>query len=245
MKKIISSVLLCMLILLLASCSSNTDDQYSIEENVKTESNIESNDESTESKKAQLLTKEELIEICGLSEEEYAGKDLDQFIGFFLLTKDNVNKYNIHALLADHIITNNAEDIFDGTAPIRKDNFTQDVVRIAFRENKGTTNNCSYIDVRENSIWPYEYSNLFFDLNEYESQPISNDEIDDILECFDKNGVFSMKSKAYNSNYITDPVSFTLVIEYSDGTRFVLSRSGSPEKVYPKNYDEWRDMLFR
>ena len=174
-----------------------------------------------------------------------AGKDLDQFIGFFLLTKDNVNKYNIHALLADHIITNNVEDIFDGTAPIRKDNFTQDVVRIAFRENKGTTNNCSYIDVRENSIWPYEYSNLFFDLNEYESQPISNDEIDDILECFDKNGVFSMKSKAYNSNYITDPVSFTLVIEYSDGTRFVLSRSGSPEKVYPKNYDEWRDMLFR
>ena len=70
MKKIISSVLLCMLILLLASCSSNTDDQYSIEENVKTESNIESNDESTESKKAQLLTKEELIEICGLSEEK-------------------------------------------------------------------------------------------------------------------------------------------------------------------------------
>ena len=92
--------------------------------------------------------------------------------------------------------------------------------------------------------WAYEYEDIFWDLDEFESKPISSEDINDMLENFDKLGVFSLKSVTYSSEEITDPMSFSLVIEYKDGTLFKVGRSGRPSKICPKNYHDWRDLLF-
>ena len=207
-------------------------------------SKIESNNHSEiKTESTVLLTKEELIQICDLSEEEYADNDIDFFIEFFQLTKDNVHKYNIHDLLSDSFQPNSVEYLFDNTAQKRSSDFTKDAVKIAFWENKNTTPYSVFIDLTEKKKWAYEYENVFWDLDRFESKEISDAEIDAMLKKFDEMGVFSLKNKSDNSN-ITDPMSFSFVVEYKDGSRFKVSRSGRPSKILPEFYDEWRKLLF-
>ena len=139
MKKLIVTVMACVLLFSLVSWESKNNevktDYQSIAEHDVVESVDYTTKENTESEDVELLTKEELIELCDLSEEEYADKDLDEFINYFHFNKENVKKYNIHALLADFKICRNVEYLFDDTAPKRDSNFTEDVVCIAFKEN--------------------------------------------------------------------------------------------------------------
>ena len=116
-------------------------------------------------------------------------------------------------------------------------------MKIAFWENKNTTPYSVFIDLTEKKKWAYEYENVFWDLDRFESKEISDAEIDAMLKKFDEMGVFSLKNKSDNSN-ITDPMSFSFVVEYKDGSRFKVSRSGRPSKILPEFYDEWRKLLF-
>ena len=216
-------------------------DNYSMNENRIVNSQPESSDSA--SKKSTLLTPEELISICGLTEDEYKDKDLNFFIEFFMLTKENVTKYNVHALLADHIKTRNVEYLFDGTAEKRTSDLTKDISCIAFYENINTACNSVFIDFNANKKWVYESRYIFWDLDSFDSKDIPADELNQLTESFDEFGVFSLKDKINKSN-ITDPMSFTFVVEYEDGSRFKVSRSGLPSKILPDFYDEWREILF-
>ncbi len=201
-------------------------------------------DSEVKTESVTLISKEEMIRICELSEEEYAGRDLDEFIDYYMLTEDNVRDYNIHDLLDFYFYNpNNVEYIFDKSAEKRRSDFTKDAVKIAFFENKNTTPYSVYIDLTEKKKWAYEYEDVFWDLDRFEGKDISDAEIDAMLEKMDELGVFSLKDKRDHSN-ITDPMSFTFVIEYKDGSRFRVSRSGRPSKILPKFYKEWRELLF-
>ncbi|MCR4645645.1 MAG: hypothetical protein K5695_09595 [Oscillospiraceae bacterium] len=192
-----------------------------------------------------LITQEELIRRCGLTKKECKGKDLDAFIRYFQFTEENVDMYNIQALLEDFSEPRDVQDVFTADAPKREDHFTTDVVYVAYRENQGTLNHSVYLDVAQQQKWAYENHDIFYDLNEYPAVKVSEKSISDFLTSFEQMGVFTMEDQQDPSaSEISDPMFFVLVIGYADGTCFRVSRSGLPSKICPDYYDEMRKLLF-
>lgn len=247
MKTLSKIVVLIISLSVFTSCSkqsSTFDKSYDEKGEIVVQDDI--NDQSTiksEVEKMNLLTKDELIELCDLSEDEYAEKNLDAFISDFNLTKENVSKYNIHALLENYTQLNNVEYLFENKKNRRRDVFTEDIIAIAFKENKNTTVNSVYIDVENNQKWSCEGAYIFFDLNSYESKPFSLEKMNTLIEKFDEVNLFALENKN-SSEDIADPMSFSFVIEYSDGTYFSVSRSGMPNEICPEHYAELCEIMF-
>ena len=95
---------------------------------------------------------------AGLTKEQYRGADLEQFIEDFAITEEDVDTLNIPLLLEEY-----EPDRKDGLIDVsylieddiekRTSDFTENVYAIAFMENKNTSTECVYYDLRiENDI---------------------------------------------------------------------------------------------
>lgn len=231
------------LLCLLTSCAfeNNTVDVPN-NSNVIIESTLNYYNEKCEDKI--LLTEKELIELCSLSKNEYEGKNLTAFISDFELTAEEAGKLNIHALLENYTETYNVEYVFKNQTPQRQSDYTESIKAIAFFENRGTTPNSVYIDVENMRIWKNEGEDIFRDLNSFNYSTFSNTELEKILLKMQEMDIFTMESISEISEEISEPMSFSIAIEYLDGTCFTLTRTGKPSTVYPDKYNELRELLF-
>lgn len=243
MKKLIKIAIAFISISMLVSCDTMEEVSKDKVESSKNTLAYEDNTKELEVDKMNLLTCNELIELCNLSEDEYNGKNLNQFIHDYSLSKENVNKYNIHALLENYEDVNNVEYLFNDNKPKRNNEFTNDIVAIAFKENINTTMNSVYIDVENKEKWAYKEKDVFFNLNDYNSESFSTEWINALLEKFEEYDLFNLENKS-NSEEILDSMSFCYVIKYNDGTYFSVERSGIPAEICPEYYTELREMLF-
>ena len=200
--------------------------------------------EDSEDMDSKLLSESELIEICNLSEEDYAGKDLKSFIEDFELTEENVADFNVPLLLEDYNDSKDYEYLFDEDYSHRTSDYTQDVKYIAFYENINTSARCMMIDASEHCMWSSEHEYIFRDVSNYERVEISEDSLQRMLEELEANGVFSLTSFDSDTAGSTDMQKIAFVIEYNDGTFFKIIRSGLMSEIAPEQYDEMVKILF-
>ncbi len=235
MKRIVAMILNIAFIVGMTSCG-NMAVQESKTSTKQT--SIERNDDMV------LLNKDELIKLCGLSNDEYEDKDLDAFIHYYKFTEDNVKLFNIHNLLANFEERRNVESIFNEVYEKQINDFTQNVDCIAFVENKNTTVNSIYIDVKNNRRWAYKGDYIFYDLNKYNYEDISNEDIDTLLSNIYDLGVFTLSDMVNSSKDTSDPMSFTFVVKYMDGSCFRVRRTGIPSDICPEYYSQWHNLMF-
>lgn len=245
MKKLMIFALSITLMILTTSCKKQDYNQNDIMETDVSEITTQSNTsiEIQREEDMSLLTEEELITLCNLSENEYANKDLSSFINFYEFTEENVKLFNIHKLLENYVEHNNVERVFTSNAKKRESNFTDNAVCIVFMENKNTTVNSVYIDVDKNQKWAYMGRYIFHDLNSFDYKEISDGNINSLLLSLNELRVFSLDNLNYSDKSISDPMSYTFIVNYADGTQFKVSRTGQPSKICPDNYEEWRRLL--
>lgn len=192
--------------------------------------------------KEELLTAEELIELTGISKEQYENIDLNSFIEDFGITKEDVETLNIERLLEEYPNSKvqDVSDLLDSKIKKRKSNFTKDVVAIAFLENIGTDNECVYYDLKEQKRYRASHLYIFSDLTQVEPESYSDGK--DLIKKLDEQDVFSWENSSSNEE-IMDAQFMTLAIEYEDGTVFRVSASGILSDLLPDSYETVKNIL--
>ena len=188
-----------------------------------------------------LLSKEELIELCHLQKEDYDGKDLDAFIADMELTKENVTSFNIPDLLKYYSKVRSVEEILRAEGTRREARFTEAVREIAFMENRGSSIQSLYADMAQQKLWFAPEGNVLDDLNRYESVDLSAEAAKTALSKLDALGVFEGCNMEEDSS-IVDGLYSILVIRYEDESLFKATYCTGKE--LPEYYSELQQILF-
>ena len=192
-----------------------------------------------------LLSPEEMIQKAGLTEEQVRGIDLEEFIQDFAITEKDVDTLNIPLLLEEYEPeykgrSLDVSDLLEDDIEKRSSDFTENVIAIAFMENKNTRTECVYYDLLAEKRYQASDVNLFDNLYQTQGGYYTNGQ--KIVQALDAYGVFRWESKTEEEE-ITDPQSMVLAVEYDDGTLFRVKASGLLSQVLPDEYTKVRDLL--
>ena len=224
------------LIALLSGCVSN-DVSYNYEHSESVE--------TAETADLELISADELIKRAGLKIEDYMGVNLDEFISFYRITSGNLKDYNVKVLLEkaqDIANSKNVSDVMQGDYPDRNSNFTSDIASIGFVESRGSSVCSSYIDVGTLTRWA-DASYVFDSLASKHGEKLDQDFVDTIIDNLSECGVFEMSSFNHDGPGVSESMSFSISIVYTDGTRYMLSRVGTSSDVLFDGYDEIKEMF--
>lgn len=206
--------------------------------------NIEADGQEEEVVKyEQLLSVDQLITLSGIDQNKYANMDLEQFIEDYEITMENVKTLNISLLLQDY--DENTEqidvsDIFNASFPARKANYTDDIVAIAYYENKGTSSECVYYDLLNNCRYRTTDSYLFSNLNQLEAEVYTEGR--QLILQLDELGIFTWTDIS-DKDDLEDAQTMVIAIKYSDNTVFKISAEGILVQVLPKSYVKVKELL--
>ena len=192
-----------------------------------------------------LLSPEEMIQKAGLTEEQVRGIDLEEFIQDFDITEKDVDTLNIPLLLEEYEPeykgrSLDVSDLLEDDIENRSSDFTENVIAIAFMENKNTSTECVYYDLLGEKRYQASDVDLFENLYQTQGGYYTNGQ--KIVQALDECGVFSWESKTEKEN-LADPQSMGLGVEYDDGTLFRVKASGLLSQVLPEEYAKVRDLL--
>lgn len=176
------------------------------------------------------LSVEELISLTGINQNKYSYLDLERFINEYEITSENVKMLNIPLLLEGYEETVkkiNVSGIFRTSLPVRKSDYTDDVIAIAYYENRGTSTECVYYDLKNHCRYRGSDVYIFSDLNQVSQEIYENDK--QLIDQLEELGVFDWENTACQ-NEIEDASSSVLVIKYADGTIFRMDAEGLMNK---------------
>ena len=131
-------------------------------------------------------------------------------------------------------------DLLEDDIEKRSSDFTENVIAIAFMENKNTSTECVYYDLLAEKRYQASDVDLFENLYQTQGGYYTNGQ--KIVQALDAYGVFRWESKTEEEE-ITDPQSMVLAVEYDDGTLFRIKASGLLSQVLPDEYAKVRDLL--
>ncbi len=193
------------------------------------------------------LSEQELIDLADLAPEDYSGVDLGQFIEDYELTEDNVENFRIKLLLSEYrdiLDTVNMEYLFTEERDLRKGDFTEHVVYVAFYENKGTSVQSVLYDCMNLKRYMSRDSYLFTDVKGARTTDCMPKDIDNLLAGMEEIGVFQWERMSEEKeDILADIQSMALVVTYTDGSAFRLHRSGSLRELGGDSYLVFRRLL--
>lgn len=193
---------------------------------------------------SKLITREELIKICDLKEDEYTGVDLDQFIEDYELDKESVGKYNVKELLKVYHSNDDYQYLFEKKSVDAKETPYNEISVIAAFKNYGTSTKSILINCADGKLYKSEYEYIFSNVSKYPFGELSNHDMNEIVEKLKTQGVFSWTSKKSDDAEITDWQKATIAIEYLDGTIFRLEYEGRINECAPVGFEDLFDYLY-
>lgn len=201
------------------------------------------NEEAVQMENRELLTGEQLIRLAGIEEGQYSEALLEQFIGDYEITEENVGTLNIPLLLEEYAAADGGRDVsnlLSASEEPRISDYTEAVTAIAFYENTGTGSECVYYDLTDGCRYRTTDLYLFEDLNQAEAEP--DEKGAELAARLDELGVFSWEDVS-DAEGLADPQCMVLAVAYEDGTVFRIRAEGVLSRVLPETYAQVRALL--
>ena len=190
-----------------------------------------------------ILSVEQLVYETGIDQNKYSYVDLERFINEYEITSENIKMLNVPLLLESYEETVekiNVSDIFRTSLPVRKSDYTEDVIAIAYYENRGTSTECVYYDLENQYRYRGSDVYIFSDLSQVSSEIYKNDK--QLICQLEELGVFDWENTKCE-NETEEALSGVLVIKYSDGTIFRMDAEGIMYKEQMMKYRKVKEVL--
>ena len=190
-----------------------------------------------------ILSVEQLVYETGIDQNKYSYVDLERFINEYEITSENIKMLNVPLLLESYEETVekiNVSDIFRTSLPVRKSDYTEDVIAIAYYENRETSTECVYYDLENQYRYRGSDVYIFSDLSQVSSEIYKNDK--QLICQLEELGVFDWKNTKCE-NETEEALSGVLVIKYSDGTIFRMDAEGIMYKEQMMKYRKVKEVL--
>ena len=239
-KKVLSVVCICSMLLGVNGCDKSSVAQR--EENVQ---EMENRDEREKNMEQKRITKKTFLEYYGIAEEEMEGIDINSFVNTYDIKLDDTDVNDIR--LAIQLYKENFGDMgLMSYAYMLKEpanaKFTPDkvnnVIRVAWEENHDESVEAIVFDFENEQI--YEGA----DMEEFDKNDLAGTTDDTIkqkvIQLITDYEIYDWKDyyKGGSMKDTTGGYSWTLAIEFSDGTIYRTGGGGSGKEARPDNmYD--------
>lgn len=190
-----------------------------------------------------MLSVEQLVYESGIDQNKYSYVDLERFITEYEITSENIKMLNVPLLLESYEETVekiNVSDIFRTSLPVRKSDYTENVIAIAYYENRGTSTECVYYDLENQYRYRGSDVYIFSDLSQVSPEIYEDGKL---LICqLEELGVFDWENTKCASE-TEDALRGVLVIKYADGTVFRMDAEGTMYKEQMMKYRKVKEVL--
>ena len=197
----------------------------------------------------ELISREKLMETAGITAGEYSDDVIDQFINEFKLTEESVKTLNTSLLIkayAEKCKRKQKKDysyLFQAVKDVKKDAACTGIRTVGAYFNYETNISSVLYDLKERKKYFLKQGFIFNDVRESDQVEYNQKDVEQLLEIIQTYRVYEWESGTMGDNKDYGGQTFSISIEYEDGTLIPVSVEGHADDVH-EGYAELVNALF-